>query len=227
MIKKAVEEPGDTIMLQAYNYNTGSKISIMEGAKGWRLLSQADDGAASDQEGFEEEVVEQEGVEPEPAAILEAGIDFVCPSTTSCTPVSEVAGATFQELQAAINRASLQFFDAGQEPIATDGVINPDTLVAAWRMARYLGPEASPYLADIGAVDIFDPAQVSMLSNTLASNAIGIKDAFDQITIAAAIEEERERKRVAWRRGWLAALAIVTSIGAATGAVLYKRRMEG
>lgn len=202
-------------MLHAFNYATGKGIQVMEGAEGMRLLGDYKIGLMEAGNG---------NGNGETAVTFSAGADYVCTGATVCNPKTDAATQAYKDLQDALNRASAQFVEAGQGPIKVDGTINPDVLVAAWRLAKHLGPDADPLFKIIGDMDIFNAAQVSALASQLATDPIGAQNAFDKVTIAAATEEKRYAQKVARRRGWLAALAVVTSIGAITGSVIYARR---
>jgi hypothetical protein len=184
-------------MLHAYNYHTGQGISIMSEAGGFQLLG--------------------EDTEEENRYYYECGANNVCFAK------DEVTRGAFRELQAAINRAIVQFPAAGISPIPTDGDIGPATLVAAWRLARHIGPDVDPIFEQISAVDIMDADQVGpSLAWLLAGSPIQIKDAFDSVTLAAASQGSgfgAKHHRTVWTLG-----IIGITLGAVGSAVYFGRK---
>lgn len=190
------------------------------GAEGLELLGPYDIGLMAAAEGDAKEDAKKDAV-----PTFSLGVDYACTGKNVCTPATNsLAGGAYKELQNAINRAIVQFPEAGQKPITVDGVIGPDVMVAAWRVAKHLGPESDPLFKEIGEVDLFDAPQVKAYAVKLATNPLGYKTALDKLSISAASEEKKTVTRVSRRRGWLAALAIVASLGAVAGVVIYSRK---
>ena len=210
-------------MLHAYDYDTGQGISVMTGPEGLELLGPAGMELLGPA-GMELLGPYDIGLMADAPPTYKAGTDFTCTATNVCTGKNNVVTAAYRELQTALNRAAVQFPEAGRKAIEVDGTVGPDTLVLAWAIAKHLGPESDPLIKQVGETNIMDATSVKALATLLATNPIGVKDAFDKQTIAAAGEEKKETTKTKRRRWWIAGLALMAGVGAVAGVVTFARK---